>query len=389
MKPTFVTILQLSEIAALLKDPGMIPLYLSRIGYDSTFVSFLPQEIVNSREELKELRESVRVESLPQGKPLFGKIDMTSPSIFKYIWKNAKHIDVLNLYYMKHSILYGTLYKLLNPKGIFYLKLDIDYLTFVRQESQKIEPLRRWVYQQYLRFVPDIVSAETNPSVDYVRKRFCPPKEKLLLVPDGIDDELIEANDLKLFSYPDRPNRFLVVGRIGAYPKNHEFLLDAIRYIKDWKDWEIDFVGPIQETFETYIQNYFKHNPQLQERVHFIGAINDRIELLSLYNNSKVFCMSSRWESFGFVYAEAQYFGNYILSTPVSSIDDFVENDRGLGIVVSEAKEMGNAMQNIIDGKVPINDTFEKRVQHGERFRWSTICKNLNEELIKLLNNHI
>ena len=91
--------------------------------------------------------------------------------------------------------------------------------------------------------------------------------------------------------------------------------------------------------------------------------------------------MSSKYESFGLVYAEAQYFGNYILSTRVSSIDDFVENDSNLGLVVNSAEEMGRAMQEIIDGKNRIDDAFEKRVKHGERFRWSTICKYLDERI--------
>ena len=43
-------------------------------------------------------------------------------------------------------------------------------------------------------------------------------------------------------------------------------------------------------------------------------------------------------------------------------------------------------MQDIIDGKNQIEDAFEKRVKHGERFRWSTICKHLDEEIQSVMN---
>lgn len=385
MKPTFVTILPLCEVAALLKDPGMITLYLSRRGYDCTYVSLLPRKVVEERAELKQVRESFPIVGLQEQMSESNRIDMKNGAIFRYIFRNAKHIDVLNLYYLKHSILYGILYKLLHPKGVLYIKLDINYLDFIQRERQMIEPFRRWVYRQYLHFVPDIVSAETTASLKYVHERFRLPDNKLILIPDGLDDQLIETTEIKLAQYAERSNRFLVVGRIGTLQKNNELILEALPYVTNWKDWIIEFVGPIEPTFETKISEFYKNYPNLKQRVLFVGPMYDRKELLSMYNESKVFIMSSKYESFGLVYAEAQYFGDYILSTRVSSIDDFVENDSDLGIVVNSAEEMGHAMQDIIDGKNQSEDAFVKRIKHGERFRWSTICKHLDEEIRRVI----
>ena len=386
MEPTFVTILPLCEVAALLKDPGMITMYLSRMGYDCTFVSLLPTQIVDERDELTQIRESIKVVGLQEKMTEKSKIDMNNRSILRYIWQEAKHIDVLNLYYLKHSLFYGTLYKLLNPRGVLYIKLDINYLDFILQEKDKIEPLRRWVYSLYLHNVPDLVSAETNASMGYVRNKFKPQEDKLLLIPNGIDDQLIENNKISISPFAKRKNRFVVVGRIGAPEKQHELILEAIANIAEWKDWEIEFVGAIKSDFNTKIKNFYQKYAHLKQRVHFIGPIYDRKILLSKYNESKVFIMSSQYESFGLAYVEAQYFGNYILSTRVSSIDDFVEDDNDLGLVINNAEEMGCAMQDIIDGVNQIDISFEKRVRHGEHFRWSTICKHLDDEIRRVIN---
>lgn len=384
MKPTFVTILPYADSTILLKDPGMIPYYLSKMGYECTFASFLSKKIVDEKEELKQFRETVKVVEISDDRKSKEGIDMKSKSILRYIWDNAKKVDVLNLYFLKHSILYGLIYKWRNNKGILYVKLDFNYLNFEEQEKQWIEPVRRWAFSKYLRMIPDLVSAETKASLEYVRSRFKPQEDKLLLIPNGVDDQLIEDNQIAISSFSRRKNRFVVVGRIGSPEKQHELILEAITNIADWKNWEIEFIGPIELGFQSKIENFYQQHPHLKPRVRFVGPIYDRKLLLLKYNESKVFIMSSKYESFGLAYAEAQYFGNYILSTPVSSIDDFVENDNDLGLVVNSAEEMGRAMQDIIDGKNQIEDAFEKRVKHGKRFRWTLICKQLDEQFQKL-----
>ena len=386
-KISFYTLFPTSRPQTLLKDPGFIPLYMSSLGYQASYITCADIEEIFTNDNYSALRVLNFIQIDDDRKDKTQAFNGRNKNAIKFLWKHAREIDVLNVYFLKHSILYGTLYKLLHPKGVLYIKLDINYLDFIQRERQMIEPFRRWVYRQYLHFVPDIVSAETTASLKYVHERFRLPDNKLILIPDGLDDQLIETSEIKLAQYAERSNRFLVVGRIGTLQKNNELILEALPYITNWKDWIIEFVGPIEPTFETKISEFYANYPNLKKRVHFVGPMYDRKKLFSKYNESKVFIMSSKYESFGLVYAEAQYFGDYILSTRVSSIDDFLENDNDLGLVVNTPEEMGRAMQEIIDGKTRIDDTFEKRVKHGERFRWSTICKHLDEEICKIFAN--
>src|SRR5690606_13549159 len=51
--------------------------------------------------------------------------------ILKYLFSSSEKIDVLNLFHFKKdNIAYLLLYKILNPRGIVYVKLDMDILFF-------------------------------------------------------------------------------------------------------------------------------------------------------------------------------------------------------------------------------------------------------------------
>ena len=107
-----------------------------------------------------------------------------------------------------------------------------------------------------------------------------------MLIPDGIDDRLIEDNKITISSYNEKKNRFLVVRRIGSPEKQHELILEAITNIVDWSDWKIEFVGPIESNFMSRIDSFYKQHPKLKERVCFVGPIYDKKLLFSKYNES-------------------------------------------------------------------------------------------------------
>ena len=387
-KISFYTLFPTSRPQTLLKDPGFIPLYMSSLGYQVNYITCADIEEIFKNDNYSALRVLNFIQIDDDRKDKTQAFNGRNKNAIKFLWKHAREIDVLNVYFLKHSILYGLVYKLRNPKGILYVKLDMNPYAFIQKEKELIEPLRRWIFGKYLRSIPDLVSAESTAAYQYVQQRFLSTlsrkDEKLILVPNGVDDMLLEKEHVAVSLFKQRKNSFVVIGRIGDPIKRQEFIMEAATYITDWKDWKIELVGPINPEFEAYITIYFKQYPELKERVCFIGPIYDRKLLLSKYNESKVFIMSSKFESFGLAYVEAQYFGNYILSTPVSSIHDFIEGDNDLGLVVNSAEEMGRAMQDIIDGKNRIDDAFEKRVEHGQRFRWSTICKHLDDEIRKI-----
>jgi glycosyltransferase involved in cell wall biosynthesis len=382
---TFVTIFTLGDfISQLYKDPGTIPYCMAQLGYDAKYVSFLREEQIpkDMRDSLSPLKLETLDDDVHGDYTKMGR----SKYAFKYLWKNAKQIDVLNLYFLKFSILYAIIYKIRNPHGKLYVKLDINILDMIRQESDKIERIRRWVYKLYLRHLVDIVSAETSKAIEYVQNRYHVKSPKLQYIPDGVNDYFIQSNHIATRPFEEKENLLITVGKIGTTPKNNEYMLEALEKIGDLKGWKFLFIGNIEATFQPKINSFYERNPQLKECVKFVGAYSDRKQLFEIYNRAKVFCLTSRYESFGIVNVEAQWFGEYILTTAIPPAIDFVETNENLGKIIFSSDELAAEIRKIISGDTDLSVGFNERVEHGKRFAWSSICKQLDDCLTSLNN---
>ena len=101
-KKRFYTLYLTTRNQHLVKDEGMVPYYLSKLGYESHFVSFLER---NPNDEFqKEVGNLIfhtlkRKKKLPSQPPLM----MAYWEAFKFLLTHRKDIDFLTLYYIKHS----------------------------------------------------------------------------------------------------------------------------------------------------------------------------------------------------------------------------------------------------------------------------------------------
>lgn len=360
----------------------MIPFGMSRLGWKSKYISFAQTESY-PKEYLKYIDglDIVKIKDDLNGK----KIRICSKSIMGYIWRNARQIDVLHLYFLKHSILYALVYKLKYPKGFVYLKLDFNMYDCILRSKERIEPIRRFVYRHYLSQIPDLVSVEQNSGLNFIKQYYRISARNFLVLPNGVDDAIFSQFQIKNPS--QRDNVVLVVGRIGAYVKNHEMILRALESIKDTFGWKVEFIGPIEDSFKKEISSFFSKNPTMKGKVSFLGPIYDRFLLFQKYNNSKVLCMSSRSEGFALTFAEAQVFGNYIISTEVSSTSDVIGRNPHLGQLYSNAEELSKLLSSVFKQEIDLDSSFSDRVEHGSQFLWSNICATLQQRIIATAYN--
>ena len=95
---------------------------------------------------------------------------------------------------------------------------------------------------------------------------------------------------------------FLFVGRLMWY-KGIRIILDALAALQDADiDFRMIFIG--QGTDEAEIKKY-AHDQQLDEKVYFLGAIQDRHELSAWYCRSDLFLFPSSFDTSGLVVREA------------------------------------------------------------------------------------
>ena len=360
------------------KDVGQLPFSISKIpDFKSKIVFF--------KDKNADVKNSVL------GKIEFDQLDTPKNKIesiwiiLKYLFRDSSAIHVLNIYHVSFfSLFYGFIYKILNNKGILYLKTDLDVPSFVSCTPLDISK-KNIVYLQFyrvsklafhftivsvlLRFV-DVISVETKQGLIALKKRFPGNSQKLILITNGIDNEMMEmAHEDKCAG---KENIILTVGRLGTNQKNTELLLEAFANV-DNKDWKLVLIGPIQESFNSYIKTYFNRYPNLKERVVFNGPITDRRELATWYQKAKIFCLSSKWESFGIVLIEALFWGNFLVTTNSSSAPDITDNGEYGSIVKGfEIKDFAECLQlSMKKNDEKSNFSIEGRNHVLNRYNWT------------------
>jgi glycosyltransferase involved in cell wall biosynthesis len=380
-RPTFVTIFTDTENFHLVKDVGQIPYFMYKTeGYDAELISY------KNNEEYAFLNKEVKGLKLNfirnKGRFLYFEL-----GILSYLWSFSKSIDVLNLFHFKKDhLLYLFLYKTLNPKGKSYIKLDMDILFFKDYnaflysryllKNHLLKATTKWIFR-----LTDVFSVETEEARSYLLEVYPELKKKLICIPNGVDNLYLEE-EIKLRSWQEKENIIITVGRIGTFQKNTELFLEALKEV-ELGVWKVYILGPIENSFQTYIDTYFKINPHLAEKILFMGNITERKVLFEWYNRAKIFCLSSRFEGFPITFPEALYFGNFIISTPVSSALQITNNNQAGKIVKAEAKDFSAAIQESITEGFLTSKRFENALIFSfANFTWPGIVKKLSEKLM-------
>ena len=379
-KPTFVTVFTETENFHLVKDVGQLPYFMYKTeGYDATLISyqnnveypFIDQEV-----------NGLKLNFIPnKGRFLYFEL-----GVLYYLFNHSKSIAVLNLFHFKKDhILYLLIYKLVNPKGKAYIKLDMDILFFknynaflfsnYRIKNLILKALTSWIFK-----LTDLFSVETDQAKDYLLNIYPELQNKLICIPNGVDNLYLDK-EIPIKAFQEKENIILTVGRIGTEQKNTELLLDALK-ITDLKDWKVYILGPIEKSFKKYIADFYKKYPQLENKVIFTGNITDRKELFDWYNRSKIFCLSSRYEGFPIAFPEALYFGNYLISSPVSSAEHITSKGKYGTVAKADAHEFSKAIQNSIEPGFLSSQRYEEiRRFSKDNFTWPGIVKKLADQI--------
>lgn len=380
----FVTIFPICENVHLTKDLGQIPFFLHKnYNYNSKIVCYKNSpDYSNLEGEVKGLKlEFIKNK---------GRISFLERGVVKYIRKNAKNIDVLNLYiFSKHTFAYGLLYKHYNPNGFLFLKLDGYNETFAEGNVVKhsVSPLKnrffKYLEEKFISKV-DLITIENAEGERLVKKMFPSIETKIMYLPVGVNDLYLQQTfNGHLKKFEEKENIILTVGRIGEEIKNNEMMLRALA-LTNLKDWKMIFVGPINADFYKFYKEFVLQNPSLQGKIEFVGEIKDRATLYDYYNRAKVFCMTSHKESFCHSIGEALYFGNYIIGTDgIMSMND-ITNKQEFGVILrnNDHKALASVFQRIIDKPEELARLYPGILNHSRKnFTWSQIISKVHQQI--------
>lgn len=396
MNKTFLHICEECEYTWIGKDNGMIPIYMKEIfGYNSQILTS------NLKNDLPDFERGI---TFIKVKRIFGFLGnfaywvkiLKRYNLFKYLIKNSKNIDILMLFHVsKCSYWYSYIYKKLNPNGKIYIKVDFE-LNVYRKEldiiNKKTKNLKEYFkrrrevkeYNKRRKLIPmvDLISYESLDSYENMKDKYAGInyKGKVIYLPNGYDNRFIE-NNFKIKLFEEKENIILTVGRLGTIQKNTELILETVKNL-DLKDWKILLIGSIDKNFVEYRDKFFDNNPELREKVIFVGEIKDRKKLYEYYNKSKVFILPSRWESFGIVMVEAMAFGNYVITSNTCAAKDITKNSTiGKIIGIESYLELKESIEEVINLNIDLEDKYIKTLDYAKKFKYEELVKKINENL--------
>lgn len=369
------------------KDPGLFPIYISR-EYE------IPFEIVSTCTNIKKkTTESInengtlikfptlkkRVISLKDPRRLFFLLPL-----IKYIWKNRKNkVRYILFHATDNTLTLAFFIKLFSPSSKIWLKLDASCknLEAVCDLIKKRNTFKqKLISNRYIALYSkiNIITAETHATFSILKNDSFFSTRNIELIPNGIE---FIPNDTNF----EKENIILSVARFGSPEKNTELFLSAISKL-DLKDWTVYCVGTIENTFKTFLEDYFTKNSVLKNKIIFVGNINDKRTLNSYYSKAKVFVLPSRFESFGIATLEAAAFGDYLILTEVGAAKDFVKNNK-YGIILPESAQerqnediieynLTDSLQKIINRQISVDEDMGKRLETFKNYAIQNIVKN-------------
>jgi len=361
----FVTVFGLTSNIQLTKDVGLIPYYLGKEKYfDAKLATIcMPGGYDYLNNEVKGLN----IEFI---KKYFNNVFLSE---LIYVIKNAKNIDILNLYHLNlRTCLQVFFYKHLNRKGFLYLKTDIDNRFFSGKSSNTF--WKKYLYCKTLKQC-NLVTAESKKLCTMLSEY---SKCKIEYLPNGF-------KKISSSGYIKRKNIIITVGRLGSYQKNTELLVKAFVKSK-LRDWQLKLIGETTEDFKQLIENLYIEYPGLNKNIELTGFIQNKEKLHKLYQEAKIFVLPSRYESFGLVLLEALSEGNYIIvsdSVPVSN-DIIKTKEIGQTFENENCESLCNALKTSTHNKLLFTEKNIKKRQIyiDSKYNWKKICHQLSSKLL-------
>lgn len=393
-KKRYLTIFTRLEPDLLYKDVGAIPYYLAKVcGWESS-IAFL-QKSHESWQQMKDGKYEKVVNLISLG--LVRSKISNAFRVIRFLILRAKDYDVINFYHDSAvAMAYALIYKIFNRSGKTYFKLDMSHLEAdsLKDKKYRIIPAVKRKFKYHLsKAAVNIYTVETTKlynelvSDNYFKNRLC-------YLPNGIAcDQDVDCDAL----VSGKENIILTVGNIGSYPKYNELLIDAVSMVDEnlIKDWLVYFVGPVVnpdfyqagfingDEFKKYVEKVVHKYPHLKNTFVFTGKIKDRSALEEIYKKAKIFCLTSRYESFGFVLPEAMYYCNYVISSDLPPSRDLTkEGTIGSLFPVGDVNKLSRLIVDAITGKIDLTKNGQASHEHiKNKFNWRIIIKELDRLL--------
>lgn len=219
----------------------------------------------------------------------------------------------------------------------------------------------------------DRVIAQTNKERQFIKKFFCVPEQKIIVLPNGINQTVVDS-----YSPEIKKDIILCVGR---FDKNKN-QLGLIRAMKG-SGLPVHFIGGSVPEEETYYHQCLEEAGADSNFVFHGWLKSGSKELVSLYQRAKVCVLISFKEIFGNVIVEGAACGSNLVVTKSLPVEEYGFNTNCSIVDPYNIQDIRAAV--ISEFNEPLTDKLRKVAI--ENFSWKTIIKKHIELYDQLFEN--
>jgi len=258
--------------------------------------------------------------------------------------------------------------KLKNVKKIYsehqwVNELNLPNPAYQEIQLQALKFLDRWT---------DKTIAVSKPVSDFLSRRGF-DKKKIVIVPNGIDDEFFKT---KLIEKPDCLP--IIIGTVASLNevKNYRNIILAISKIKqESKDfnfiYQIIGEGPQRKNLENLVER-----KKLAKTVYFLGRVPSTAERMRHFG---IYLNASKSETFGLAVVEAMAMGLPVVVSEIPALE-FVVGDAGLYLNPADTDDIKKKIIRILsnnDLRKQLGEKGKKRAK--EEFSSEKMIKRISE----------
>ena len=270
--------------------------------------------------------------------------------------------------------------------------LPIDRIMAMRLARTTKERFKQIIFypmfmQKIVANFMDRVVTVSQTSARSITKHFKVPREKISVIHNGVDVDVFRPMDEG--SIDGDYYRLLFVGNTDNRVKGIGLLLRAVKYMKEELGLNVKLTIVDRWKEEGIAQPFIKEYC-LQDDVSFTGFLTIE-ELARQYASADLVMLSSMFEGFCFVAAEAMACGKPLVGFRVGALPEVVENGvTGILVEPGNWKELAHAAARLLEDKElrrQMGMNGRKRVE--SLFTWEKVARELEKVYMEVADaNH-
>jgi len=305
---------------------------------------------------------------------LFNKFNIIHTSGIGFFWREI--CLIIKKIISPHTIFITT------PHGPFMALGDKSGIRgFIKKYyTLVLKRLLPWLYNL-------IIEVNSKQNI-WMTKEYNIPKNKILLIPNGIDKSYIETS---IVEHSIKERIILTYMNRLEYYKGVQDVLKALFVMKS-KRMEIPFFYIMGRPWG-YSDTIYKmvSDLNLKDDIKFILYPSDEERDNIFYYKSQVNILPSKWEGTGITLIEAMAKGNVIITTTGNEASDILitENVNGFVYNFEDVDALVKILHNLLTNQDLIKLIRKNNIKKANKFTWENIFPLYEKSLIKLINNII